>query len=256
MKKSIYNLFLLFPLLSISFMPVHASDTNENAANRADMASAETLAVSMSRADAARKRAVDFESPDYFPSDWDAANSLYVVAADMPKTTQSSVQQAALLYENAADAFDEIFRKTIPLYAQAREDEIMDAREKLINTGFRNYFTKYLKNADNKALLALYQFEAGDYYNAGNTAADALNEYETLYIGAEILQIRQEIIERDFVKYDIDNFEKADEAALAVNNEYKAGNKETAIANAKDVLRRYNNVLANGLRTYAGEIPN
>jgi hypothetical protein len=207
----------------------------------------------MGRADAARKRAVDFECPAYFPSEWEAADSQYAVAANMPKTTQSDVQQAAVMYDNSAAAYAEIFRKTIPLYAQAREDEIMDARERLINAGFRNYFPEYLQDADDKALSALSQYEAGDYYTARDTAADALNEYENLYTGADILLVRREIIERDFVKYDADNFEKADEVALTVNDEYKSGNRETAIANAEDVLRRYNNVLANGWEAYAGE---
>jgi len=207
----------------------------------------------MGRADAARKRAVDFGCPDYFPSEWDAADSMYAVAANMPKTTQSDLQQAAVMYDNSADAYDEIFRKTIPLYAQAREDEIMAAREKLINAGFKNYFPDYLKEADDKALLALSQFETGDYYSARDTAADALSDYETLYTGARIIQVRREIIERGFVKYDADNFEKADEAALAVNEEYKTGNKKTAAANAENILRRYNNILANGWRAYAGE---
>jgi hypothetical protein len=215
--------------------------------------STEMLADPMGRADAARKRAVDFECPAYFPSEWEDADSQYVVAANMPKTTQNNVQQAAVMYDNSADAYDEIFRKTIPLYAQAKEDEIMAARERLINTGFRNYFHEYLQEADDKALSALSQYEAGDYYTARDTADDALKEYEKLYTGAEILLVRREIIERDFVKYDADSFEKADEAASAVDDEYKSGNRETAIASAEDVLRRYNNVLANGWKAYAGE---
>jgi hypothetical protein len=215
--------------------------------------STEMLTDQMARADAARERAVDFESPAYFPSEWDAADSLYTVAANMQKATQNDVQQAASMYDTSADAYDEIFRKTIPLYAQAREDEIMEAREKLINTGFRNYFPEYVQDADDKALLAYKQFEAEDYYNARDTATAALKEYEDLYTGAKILMVRREIIERDFVKYDAYNFEKADEAALAVNDEYKAGNKNTAMANAEGVLRRYNNILANGWKAYVWE---
>jgi hypothetical protein len=207
----------------------------------------------MDRADAARKRAVDFESHDYFPNDWEAADSKYAVAANMPKTTQSDVQQAAVMYDESSAAYDGIFKKTIPLYAHAREDEIIAARERLISTGYANYFSEYLQDADNKALLALNQYKNEDYYDARDTAADALKEYETLYTGAEILLVRREITERDFVKYDADNFEKADEAALAVDAEYKSGNRETTITNAEDVLRRYNNVLANGWKAYAGE---
>jgi hypothetical protein len=237
MKKNVYSLILLFLFTVNSFVPVHASDTNENSAGTV---SAQMLEVSQSRADAAKKRAVDFESPEYFPSEWDAADSLYAVAANMPKTAQENVQQAAVMYENAADAYDEIFRKTIPLYAQAREDEIMDVREKLINTGFRNYFSKYLKSADNKALLALYQFKAGDYYKAGDTAADALNEYETLFTGAGAFLARQEVISRGFALNNADNFEKADETAQRAIYEYEAGNKEAAKTNAEEALFRYN----------------
>jgi hypothetical protein len=207
----------------------------------------------MSRADAARKRAVDFGCPDYFPGEWNTANSKHTVAANMPKKTQSDVQQAAEMYDNAADDYDEIFRKTIPLLAKAREDEIRAAREKLINTGFTKYYPEYLQKADDKALLALSQYEAGDYYGARDTAADALNEYETLYTGAKILQVRREIIERDFVKYDAAAFEKADETAMAANDKYKAGNKKAAETDAEDALRRYNNILANGWKSNAGE---
>jgi hypothetical protein len=250
-----HRCFFFFLLIINCFMSVHASDTNENdAANRIDTESALRLGASISRADAARKRAVDFESPDYFPSDWDAVDSIYTSAVNIPKTT-SNIQQLAVMFDNAADSYDEIFRKTIPLYAQAREDEIMTAREELINTGFRKYFPEYLKNADDKVLLALSRFETGNYYDARDIAADALNEYETLYTGARILLIRREIIERDFMKYDTGNFEKADEAAQTANDEFKAGNNKAALTNAEDALRRYDSVLANGLRA-AGETRN
>jgi len=253
MKKNVCN-FLLFLLIINSFMSVYASDMEDDSAS-VDMVSAVKFEASVKRADTARIRAVDFESPDYFPSEWDTADSVYAAASDIPKTPQN-LQQAAAMFDDAADAYDEIFRKTIPLYAQAREDEIMAAREKLINTGFRNFFPKYLKNADIKALLALNWFETGDYYNAKETAADALNEYETLYTGARILLIRQEIIKHDFVKYDADNFDKAEAAAQTANDEYKDGNIKAAVTNAETALVRYETVLANGLSASAGEIRN
>jgi len=230
-------------------MPVCALET-EDSANRVDAASAIELGISISRADIARTLAVDFESPEYFPSEWDAAESLYAAANDVTITLQS-LQQAAVMYDNAADAYNEIFRKTIPLYAQAIEDEIMTARENLINTGFRRYFPAYLKSADDKSLLALSLLETEDYYEARDTAADALNEYETLLIGARVLLVRQDIIERGFVKYDAANFDKADEAAQRANDEYTTGNKRAAVTNAEDALRSYEAVLANGIRATA-----
>jgi len=211
------------------------------------------LESSLGRADAAKKLAMDFGGHSYFPSEWNSANYKYAVAANMPKSTQSEVQKAAVMYDNSADAYDEIFRKTIPLYAQARKDEITAAREKLINTGFGYYFSEYVQDADEKALSALNQYNNGEYYNARDTAADALNDYETMYAGAKFLQVRREIIERDFVKYDAYNFEKTDEAALSVNDKYKAGDKKATVADAEDLLRRYNSILANGWRASAGE---
>jgi len=272
MKKSEYNFdnsaslvkqptilfhkrFFLFLLIINCFMSVYALDTNENdTANRIDPVSAVELEASISRADTARKRAVDFESPDYFPSEWDTADSIYTAAANIPKTT-GNMQQLAVMFDNAADSYNEIFKKTIPLYAQAREDEIMTAREILINTGFRKYFPDYLRTVDNKTLFALSRFETGDFYDARDIAADALNEYEMLYTGARILLVRREIIERDFVKYDIGNFEKADNAAQTANDEFKAGNNKAALTNAEDALHLYDSVLANGLKA-AGETRN
>jgi len=229
-------------------MPAHAADT-------VDTESAVSFEAAVNRADTARKRAIDFESPEYFPSEWDDADSLYTTASNVPKTPQS-LQQTAAMFNTAADAYDDIFRKTIPLYAQSIEDEIMEARQKLINTGFRNFFPVYLKSADEKALLALSQFETGDYYNAEDTASNALNEYETLYTGVRVLLRRQEIIKNDLVKYGAGSFDKADEVSQTAYDEYKAGNIKTALINAEDALLQYETLLTNGLKASAGETSN
>jgi len=212
------------------------------------------LKVSKERADAARKHAVDFNCPAYFPTKWKAAEAQYTTAGNVPIKTEEDVQRASVMYENAADAYDEIFKDTIPLYAKAKEDEITAAREKLINSGFADYFYGYLQDADDKALLASSWYEAGDYYNAKDAVAAALSEYETMNTGAEILSVRREIIELDFVKYNQNNFNKADETAQTAYDEYGAGKKETAAVNAKKALGLYNNILANGWTVYAGEL--
>jgi len=220
---------------------------------RLAQASVDGLTTPITRAEDSRKRAVDFESPDYFPSDWEAVEALYTAAANMPVSTNAEIQQAAAAYNAAADAYDELFRKTAPLYAQAREDEVMAARDELIGTGFTEYIPEHLQSADEIALAALAQYEAGDYYEARDTAAKALDEYETLLIGARIFLIRQEILDRGFDKYDPVNFDKADEVTLAVIDDYEAGNRETAIANAEEVRLRYNVLLSNGWTAYAAD---
>jgi hypothetical protein len=204
-----------------------------------------------SRADEARKRAVDFESPEYFPSDWEGIEAQYAAIGDMPKSTSSEIQQVTASYNTVAGAYDELFKRTVPLYAQAREDEIISTRDELIKTGFTRQFPEYLQKADDIALAALDQYEAEDYYASRDTAAQALKEYETLLVGGKVFLTRQEIVDRGFRDYDPENFDLADEVALTAKGEYEAGNKEAAVNNAEEALLRYNIVLTNGWVSYA-----
>ena len=193
------------------------------------------------KAQEARQRAVDFECPAYFPSEWEELEDRFEAANN------------AAAYSAVAEAYDELFRKTIPLYAQAREDELMAVREQLIHTGFTEYFPQYLKKADDLALAAMEQFQAEDYYKARDTAAEAMAEYETLLMGARVFVARQEIMDRGFTQYDADNFLRADEVAQTALDAYDAGNTEAAFASAEEALLRYNLVLANGWTAYAAE---
>jgi hypothetical protein len=171
----------------------------------------------------------------------------------MPQSTQEDIQHKIASYNTLALAYEDLFNKTIPLYAQAREDELMAVRDELIGTGFPRYFPEYLQNADNKALEALDQYEAGDYYQARETTAEAMNEYDTLLTGAKVFQARQEVVDRGFITYDSDNFDRADDVAQTAIEAYEAGDKETALASAEEALLRYNIVLSNGWTAYSGE---
>ncbi|MCL2443669.1 MAG: hypothetical protein FWD13_09450 [Treponema sp.] len=197
------------------------------------------LNEAQARAQAARQQAMDFQCPDYFPSDWEGLEALLEAAGNASE------------YNAAADEYNELFNKTIPLYAQAREDELMAAREQLINSGFTQYIPEYLKAADDLALAALDQYEAGDYYKSRETTKEALKEYETLLLGSRVFLARQEITDRGFVEYDPENFSKADEVVLAALELYEAGNKEEAVTNAEEALLRYNLVLSSGWVIYA-----
>jgi hypothetical protein len=216
-------------------------------------ASLNALSSALTRAEEARKRALDFEGPSYFPSDWEGTETQYTAAGNLPKTTEAEVQQAASTYNAIADAYDEIFKKTIPLYAQAREDEIIAARDEVIATGLSGTFPEYLQKADGIALSALSQYEAGDYYAARDTAAKALMEYETLKTGADAFLVWQEIIDRDFAPYDPENFDKAEELAIAALAAHEAGESKAAQLGAEEALLRYNLVLATGWAAYAAE---
>jgi len=193
------------------------------------------------KADQARKQALDFDSNTYFPSEWEEAENQYNAANDNAS------------YNAVADTYNAIFKKDIPLYAQAREDEIIAARDELIATGFTDVFPQYLKKADDLALAAQDKYEAGDYYGAKDTASAALNEYKTLLSGAKTFVTRQEIINRGFIKYDPDNILKADEISQNAIDAYEAGNKEKAIADAEEAQLRYNIILSNGWTAYSSD---
>ena len=233
MRNKIF--FLLIILISAASILVSCKSTPEPSA----AASRPATDPAKNRADQSRQRAMDFESPAYFPSEWEELESRY----------QSAGSPAE--YTAVADAFDELFKKTIPLYAQAREDEILAAREPLVNSGFAGVFPEYLKKADDLALDAKAKYEAEDYYGARESVAAALAEYETLGMGARVFLARQEIIDRGFTQYDAENFLRADEVAQSAIESFDAGKKAEAISNAEEALLRYNLVLANGWTAYA-----
>jgi hypothetical protein len=171
----------------------------------------------------------------------------------MPKTNQEEIQEVIEVYNALAESYDELFRKTIPLFAQAVEDELLSIREKLIGTGFTGLFPQYLVVADNITLEALEQYEAGDYYEARETAVKAMDEYEILLFGANVFLARQEIIYRGFVRFDEENFSQADEIAQLAIEEFDSGNRDSAIEKAEEALLRYNLVISNAWVSYAAE---
>jgi len=227
MKKNIFSLLSLIIFVLIS-VPSESQEQPDNPASGVENA---------------RKRAIDFECPAYFPSDWEEVESQYnnLSAADV-----NALQQLK-------DTYDELFGKTIPLYAQAREDEVLSVRDELIGTGLTRYYPEYLKNTDDIALRALDQYEAKDYYTSRDTAADALNEYEALLLAARVYLKRQEIIDRGFDVYDPENLYRTDEIALTAIDNYEEGNREAAVDNAEEAMLRYNLLLTNGWVTYADD---
>jgi len=200
------------------------------------------LNTAITRAEEARKKAVDFESPSYFPGEWEAAEAQY---ADVDSA------QTPDAYNTAADAFESVFSLTIPLYAQAREDEIMALRNGLVTAGVRAFFPEIFALADKTALSAQDQYKAQDYYAARNTAAQALLMYQIMNNAHNAWLTQREIQGREFEIYDTDNFNRAGEILNDAMAAYQAGNYPLAQENANEALIRYNLVLSVGWAAYA-----
>jgi hypothetical protein len=216
-------------------------------------ASLDALNQAKARADAARKRAADFDSAVYFPSDWEGAESQYESAGKLSPRTDDEVRQAAAQYTTLAGTYDGIFTRAIPLYAQDREDELVAARDTAIGTGLSDTFPDYLLDADRVVALALEQYEGEDYYAAKDSWTLARDKYQALKAGGDAYNRRLEIVERGFVSYDRDNFNKADEIGLAAVDQYEAGNVADALNGAEEAGLRYSLALKTAWAAYAAE---
>jgi hypothetical protein len=192
------------------------------------------------RAEAARKLAVDFECPAYFPSDWEFAEGRYAAAGILPRNTEEEVQRAMGVYNEVTGIYEGFFDRTIPLYAQAREDEIIAARDEIKSSRFILSYPDYLSGADQTALEALAKYEGRDYYSARDTAAKALTMYQILKTGGDAYLARKDILSHEFVSYDPENFDKAEETGQAAIDAYDKGDLKAAGDNADETLLKYN----------------
>jgi hypothetical protein len=205
----------------------------------------------ISRAEEARKRAEDFESPLYFPGEWEAAEALYAQAGLSRRNTNADISKAIDDYKKAAGSFDSIFKLSIPLYAQAMEDEIMASRNNLIARGGRDNFPEHLTNADKTALQANARYEAEDYYSARDSAVDALLMYQILATALDAWWLKWEIDERDFMLYDADNYDRAGEMVHNAIDAYNNRDLLTAEEQTKEIISRYRQVLSTAWEAYA-----
>jgi hypothetical protein len=218
-----------------------------------DAAAAKALDDARTRAENARKQALYLEGRTYFPEDWDAGESRYQSAGEAELSTLGGVKESTAQYNAAADIYDEITRKSLPLYAQAREKDVLEARAGAIEAGIAEVSPERLASADDTARRALAQYQGGDYYAAAESAFLALDLYKALKTGAAIYKIRQEIEEYNLGRYDPDNYALAEGMAAQALEDYDAGRVEKARSTAEDALPRYAGVLATGWAAFAVE---
>ena len=207
---------------------------------------ADSLNSAIARAGEARKRAVDFESNAYFPGEWEAAENQYAELL-----AKNPGGEAISAYNKAADSFNRVFELAIPLYAQAREDEIMAIRGRLIELGARDSFREYMLLAEKTALLALDRYEAKDYYPARDAALYALQKFAVLETAFDAWLVRQELLERGFEGYDREDFDIGDDVIREAMEAYTGEDLETAQYKAERALSKYNAVLSNAWFYYA-----
>jgi hypothetical protein len=219
-----------------------------------DRTSLDALNAAAERAAKARQLVIDFNGPAAFPSDWQSAEALYTQAeAGKDTSTAKAVRESTSRYNEAASALESLADKSIAQAARELEAEVTGAREAAVKAGAETLAEGYFKSADNKALEAVAQYEAKDYYTARDSAYRARDMYGVLKTGSEAYTVRQEIIDRNFVEYDPRNVMIADEIALSGLADYEAGNIGAAQDKADEVFVRYNLALRTGKESFAAD---
>lgn len=263
MKKSLIitsfvaAILILFLVSCKSQPPAATEEPTQPSAQQAEpeggpsQASLDALNAAAAQAEEARKKAGDFDGDTYFPGEWESAEAQHAEAKNMPRKTDEDCQKAVTAYEAASAAYNSIFDLAVPLYAQAREDEIMAFRTSLIEGGARQSFPEYFPPADEAALLALDQYEKKDYYAARESAAKSFQMYHVLATAFDAWHMRQEINERDFSLHDIDNYYRGGEILSDAMDAYRAEDLPVAQENADAAQFRYNLVLIAGWTYYA-----
>ena len=219
-------------------------------------ASDDELNAAMTRAGEARSRAMDFESHYYFPGEWEAAEEKYLLAGQLPRSGDDEIREAVNAYNAASNAFEAIFALALPLYAQAREDEIMMIRDELIAARARDLFREYFVIADQEAILALEQYEAGDIFLSRETTARALEMFRVMEIAYNAWLVRLDIVQGGFDRHDPALFEQADNSIEDAMIAFAERNVSAARSGAEEALRLYRLVfsVAAGVTDTAEEV--
>jgi hypothetical protein len=216
-------------------------------------AALDALDAAIARAEKERRQAADFGASSYFPGDWESAEAGFgAIRAD--RSSPEGVAEAEGLYNEAADRYNEIFRRSLALYIRDLEEELRQARAEALAAGIDELAPEYLAMADRDADAARDRFTAEDYYAADKAAREALDRYRSLTLGAEAYKIREEVLQRDFAGFDGGNFKRGDDALNAAADAYEGAALKDALSAAAEAKLRYDTVLKAGWAAYAAQL--
>jgi hypothetical protein len=192
---------------------------------------------------------LDFNGPDYFPTEWESAEALYSRAQNGARATVGNVRQTTALFTSAAEAYEALVEPTIAAFAQDLEEQIMLVRGEVINGGAEDLVPSYLLRGDTLALQALDQYEAEDYYAAKDSGLLALDVYTGIAVGLDAYYIRQEAVDKGIVRLAPEYLWSADDFALGALAQFEAGNYGGALDTALAAQDAYKTIVL-GLDTY------
>jgi hypothetical protein len=231
-----------------------------------DQAAIDNLNKALAQAETSRKQAQDIEAPAYFPPEWEAAEGQYAEArGNAGDATLGDVKKTIALYEAAANNYDVLARRCLPLFYENLSVEILQARDEAIVAGIRDLSPDRLEAADLRIDEALERYDAGNgsatnsdaaenYYAAAESAFDALDRYYALALGLQAYRLGEEVDERGFADYDPEDYERARASIDSSVAAYDNGDTGIARDRAEEALRRYTLVINKGWVGYAGDL--
>jgi hypothetical protein len=218
-----------------------------------DEAAQGALKDSQDKMETARKQAMDFGGESYAADEWNAAETLYTAAKNLPLVTMQDYQAAIPQFDGIFNSYLDVFNKAAPQYVEARKDLIASVRQEAVDAGAETYLARELSAVDEQDKNSLTLYANGDYYEYQAASFEVEKRYGIVRTEAAALSLKDEIIANTFDRFDPDAFDAAGERVAAAETAYAANDLDAAQDAAQDALAKYQQVLANGWKSYAGE---
>jgi hypothetical protein len=259
------SLIVPFILISCKTQPEEAapdslSDTGsvspavEDLNGPADAASLQAFEDARAEAEAARAQARMVDAAFYFPEDWDSAESRYGEAdkAGGPATL-GEARNRADEWRQIAGAYDDLFGKTLPLFAEDKARQLLAAREAALEAGVRDILPDRFDATDELALSVQDKYDNGDYSGALTDGTTAYDRYVALKTVADAYALKLEADTYDFITYDPENYEAGADAGNKAVDLLDQGSLADAKESAGEAVNRFSLVLENGWIAYTNE---
>jgi hypothetical protein len=205
------------------------------------------------KVETARKQAMDFGGTTYAADEWNAAETLYTAAKGLPLVTMQDYQAAIPQFDGIFNSYTDVFNKAAPQYVETRKGLIASKRQEAVDAGAETYFAQDLTAVDEQDKNSLALYANDDYYGYQSASFEVEKRYGLLQTEAVALSLKDEIIANKFDRFDPDALGAADESLTAAETAYAANDLDAAQSAADDALAKYQQVLANGWKSYAGE---
>jgi hypothetical protein len=192
---------------------------------------------------AQRKLAQDFKGAEYFPSDYQQAESQYAEAEALRPSDPGGYQEGAKQYTAAADAYRQLNEKNLPRYFEEEAKTAQSAREQAVQAGAEKTKGEALQAADAAAQEGGRRYGEKDYYAAAGSYNAAREYYSLAERMAAGAKLRGDITSRKLMQYDGKSYAQGEENTAAADAAYQRQDIPAAQSAAEAALANYQAVI-------------